>query len=155
MAAAAGDVLPDEVQAALSSCEESMGALEEVLEPLLSTPWEVLTARLDAMEKAKLNLMMAYAVNSLYFIYLKTQGTKTEEHPITEELARIKTYMAKIKEAAAAGEKEQSRLKLNKDAAARFIKSGLGKSGREKDDQGEDAAAASAGGATKKKRKSG
>jgi hypothetical protein len=65
--------LPGEVKAALSECESSLETLEAVLEPLLSTPWETLTAKLDSSEKARLNLMMAYATSSLYFIYLKTQ----------------------------------------------------------------------------------
>lgn len=72
-------VLPGEVQSALDSCETSLAALEDILAPLLSTPWDVLTAQLDPLEKAKLNLMMAYAVDSLYFIYLKTQVRRSPD----------------------------------------------------------------------------
>jgi hypothetical protein len=67
------DGLPQEVKDSLKGCSDSLDALEEVLGPLLSTPWDVLTARLEPLEKAKLNLMIAYSVESLYFIYLKTQ----------------------------------------------------------------------------------
>jgi exosome complex protein LRP1 len=65
--------LPQDVKDTLKGFTESLDALEEVLGPLLNTPWDVLTSRLEPLEKAKLNLMIAYAVESLYFIYLKTQ----------------------------------------------------------------------------------
>ena len=41
-----------------------------------------------------------------------TQGAATEEHPVTEELARIKTYMGKLKELGQGAAKEQQRLKV-------------------------------------------
>jgi exosome complex protein LRP1 len=65
--------LPEGIQARLDTLEESMTALEAELEPLLSTPWDVLTSKMEPLEKAKLNLMIAYAADSLFFLYLKTQ----------------------------------------------------------------------------------
>jgi hypothetical protein len=117
------------------------------------------------MEKAKLNLMIAYAADSLFYMFLKTQvgarsalncpprgalrfslrsrysislpssplppaaskcswlatgtliqcplqGAATEEHPVTEELARIKTYMGKLKQLGEGAAKDQQRLKV-------------------------------------------
>lgn len=118
------------------------------------------------MEKAKLNLMIAYAADSLFYMFLKTQvgarsrlrcpprhlefllvlltahlnspsldsrplspaafkswhatdklipchlqGAATEEHPVTEELTRIKTYMGKLKQLGEGAAKDQQRLK--------------------------------------------
>ena len=157
-------------------------------------------SKLEPMEKAKLNLMIAYAADSLFYMFLKTQvclaapcffcermqvfslrykkellspphlppcscsrhplflpwltdclgpclpvslsqlspshpfdshvdlfaqGASTEDHPVTEELARIKTYMSKLKELGQGAVNDQQRLKLNKDAAQRFISAGL------------------------------
>lgn len=65
--------LPEGIQERLDTLEESMTALEAELEPLLSTPWDVLTSKMEPLEKAKLNLMIAYAADSLFFLYLKTQ----------------------------------------------------------------------------------
>mmetsp|Transcript_14798 Transcript_14798/g.35755 ORF Transcript_14798/g.35755 Transcript_14798/m.35755 type:complete len:143 (+) Transcript_14798:120-548(+) len=119
--------LPEGIQERLDTLEESMTALEAELEPLLSTPWDVLTSKMEPLEKAKLNLMIAYAADSLFFLYLKTQGQSAEDHPVTEELARVKEYMQKLKAVVGRAEEGVERsTKLNKEAAARFIKAGIG-----------------------------
>jgi hypothetical protein len=65
--------LPDEMKTTLTNLDTSLSALEEHLDPLFEIPWDVLTARLEPMEKAKLNLMMAYSAASLFYMYLKSQ----------------------------------------------------------------------------------
>ncbi len=65
--------LPDEIQNTLSNLDTSLTNLEEILKPILEVPWDSLTGRLDPLEKAKLNLMMAYSAASLFYMYLKTQ----------------------------------------------------------------------------------
>ena len=65
--------LPDEIQTVLSNLDSSLSSLEEYLDPLFEVPWDELTGRLDPLEKAKLNLMMAYAASSLFYMYLKSQ----------------------------------------------------------------------------------
>mmetsp|Transcript_35679 Transcript_35679/g.71530 ORF Transcript_35679/g.71530 Transcript_35679/m.71530 type:complete len:122 (-) Transcript_35679:1664-2029(-) len=119
--------VPQEVAAQIKEVRQALDELESELIPILETPWDVLVAKLDPGSKAKLTLMIAYAADSLFFMYLKTQGIATEDHPITEELTRIRTYMGKLKSVAAKenGTEERAKLKLNKEAAARFIKAGL------------------------------
>jgi hypothetical protein len=68
-----GRDLPGDIQERLDTLDKSMTALEQELEPLLATDWDVLTSKLEPVEKAKLNLMIAYAADSLFFLYLKTQ----------------------------------------------------------------------------------
>ncbi|KAL4460406.1 hypothetical protein ABPG74_000157 [Tetrahymena malaccensis] len=46
---------------------------------------------------AELNNALAYHANSLYFMFLKTNGFPVKEHKINQELARVKTYMQKVK----------------------------------------------------------
>eukprot|EP00961_Rhodomonas_salina_P219002 2960424-Rhodomonas_salina.1 len=178
--------LPKDVRAQLAEVRESLDGIEAELKPVLETPWETLVADLEPAQKAKLSLIVAYAADSLFYMYIKTQvinskrgdlcrrrslhgvifegmgrararpitgslvmqsvfcslcdvlladgsrcehaafsGIATEDHPVTEELARIKNYMKKLKDAAGEGEKQQARLKLNKEAASRFITAGL------------------------------
>jgi hypothetical protein len=72
-----GQDLPGDIQERLDTLDKSMAALEQELEPLLATEWGVLTSKLEPEEKAKLNLMIAYAADSLFFLYLKTQVRQT------------------------------------------------------------------------------
>ena len=62
----------------------------------------------------------AYAVEA----YLRLNGIEAKEHPVFEELARVKQYFAKIKniENPDAGKRD---LVVDKEAAARMIKHGL------------------------------
>lgn len=58
--------------------------------------------------------------------YLRINGIKAKDHPVMRELARVKQYMEKIKNA----EENEARqggagLHLDKDAAGRFIKAAL------------------------------
>lgn len=56
-------------------------------------------------ERAKLNLVLAYALNSLFYIFLRTQNVNPANHPVRKELQRVQAYMEKLKSAtvAAAG----------------------------------------------------
>jgi hypothetical protein len=86
-----------------------------------------------------LDLSLAYATNTLFWMYLRVQGVAPANHPVTLELKRIREYMERLTaakaeaagggEAAAADKAQQS--KLNLEAAQRFIKAGLGREGTE------------------------
>mmetsp|Transcript_28722 Transcript_28722/g.45034 ORF Transcript_28722/g.45034 Transcript_28722/m.45034 type:complete len:149 (-) Transcript_28722:1442-1888(-) len=122
--------LPADMDSRLTALEEAMTKLEQELEPALNTNWDTLTGDLEALDKAKLNLMIAYAADSLFFLYLKTQGQDPTQHPISEEVERVKSYLVKLKDAVSPAEREQARLRLNKEAAARFIMAGTGQGGK-------------------------
>lgn len=59
---------------------------------------------LNSIESAKLDVGIAYSLATLYFMLLKTQGIPTTEndvqHPIYEELNRIKKYVDRINKVA-------------------------------------------------------
>jgi exosome complex protein LRP1 len=58
--------------------------------------------------------------------YLKLHGTKAQEHPVFKELTRVKQYFAKIKALESPPEEEaKPTMKLDQQAARRFIKHGL------------------------------
>ncbi|KAL1612110.1 hypothetical protein SLS60_000333 [Paraconiothyrium brasiliense] len=110
--------------------------LEEALSPLLASPLPKLTSTLPTLDKAKLHILTAYTLESLLFSALQASGADAKAHRIFPELARLKTYFGKVKAAEAAGEGKGApgpSTKLDKDAAARFIRHGL--SGNEKYDK--------------------
>ncbi|XP_028396181.1 nuclear nucleic acid-binding protein C1D-like [Dendronephthya gigantea] len=99
-----------------------MNTVEETLDPLLCTSSEETHEKLNVLDRAKLDLMMVYAVNSMFWIYLITQGVNPKDHGIKHELDRVKDYMKKIKDAS---DKKKASLKIDKAAARRFVKGAL------------------------------
>jgi hypothetical protein len=54
-------------------------------------------------------------------VYLKSQGIDPNEHPVKQELERVKLYVKKIKEITEKEKQDKATLRLNVDAAQRFI----------------------------------
>ena len=48
------------------------------------------------------------------------QGASTEDHPVTEELARIKKYMGNLKALGQGAAEEQARLKVSLEMSCRL-----------------------------------
>ncbi|KAF2488988.1 hypothetical protein BU16DRAFT_520071 [Lophium mytilinum] len=115
----------------LDVLEGNIDDLEEALAPLLDAPIADSASKLPLLDKAKLYVMTTYAIESILFSYLQLNGIKAKEHPIFTELTRLRQYYEKIKLAETGPVKQNMR--LDKDAAGRFIKAGL--SGNEKYDQ--------------------
>eukprot|EP00960_Hanusia_phi_P029917 748272-Hanusia_phi.AAC.4 len=65
--------LPEAMEENLDKIDTALDSLESALEPILATPWDTLNSCLEPVQKAKLNLMIAYTIDSLFFLYLKTQ----------------------------------------------------------------------------------
>eukprot|EP01113_Clastostelium_recurvatum_P024601 TRINITY_DN2936_c0_g1_i2.p1 TRINITY_DN2936_c0_g1~~TRINITY_DN2936_c0_g1_i2.p1 ORF type:complete len:199 (+),score=50.94 TRINITY_DN2936_c0_g1_i2:163-759(+) len=120
--------LPSDLQSSLASFEKTLSSLEESLTPFFNESLKDQLSHLSPIDAAKLNIVMAYAINTLFYMYLKTQGTDTSDHPVIKELDRVKVYINKVK-----GLSERQKLKLNSDAASRFIKHAL--SGNEAQDE--------------------
>lgn len=97
--------------------------LETSLEPFLTSRLNVSTSRIPLLDKAKLHVLAAYAIESIIFSYLRLNGVDAKEHAVFRELTRVKEYFAKIKSAEAGP--AQRNTTLDKDAAARFIRQGL------------------------------
>ncbi|XP_031557976.1 nuclear nucleic acid-binding protein C1D-like isoform X2 [Actinia tenebrosa] len=114
--------LPEEVTDALESFHEALGKVDDTFKPLLETSIEDIKEKLEPLECAKLDLVLAYAINSMFWMYLITQGINPKEHPVRQELDRIKKYMGKVKEAT---EKKQASMRIDQGAAKRFVKSAL------------------------------
>merc|ERR1712195_126857 len=148
----------DESLEAVAQLDACLSDVESQLRPLFSKPLKELQAGLPPLEAAKLNVVGAYAINTLFYIFLKTQGVDPTKHPVKAELERVKTYFKKIRETAqGATTTDASNVQLNVGAANRFIAAALGPEGSELRKQAEgapaEAAPAKAEKSSKKKRK--
>ncbi|KAF3032458.1 hypothetical protein E8E12_002121 [Didymella heteroderae] len=125
--------LPDLVE----DLEVNIDELTATLTPLLPPNTLSKTATsLPLLEKSKLYVLAAYAIESVLFSTLQASGADAKSHAIFPELARLKGYFGKIKDAEEhfknLAEKE-GRARLDVGAAQRFIKHGL--SGNERYDE--------------------
>ena len=130
----------------LETLDDEVDDLEEALSPLLKTVLSETSSKLPLLDKAKLYVLVTYAIESMLFCayhsskagcdlmfviaYLRLNGVKAREHPVFIELTRVKQYFDKIKtaETPVAGRN----VTVDRAAAARFIKAGL--AGNEKYD---------------------
>ncbi|CAI7668709.1 unnamed protein product [Penicillium bialowiezense] len=112
------DLLP-----VLDQLDDNIDDLEEVLQPILAGGLFKSSNKLPVMDKAKLYVMMTYALESLIFSYLRLRGVDAKQHQVFTELTRVKGYFAKIKNLET--EPEERPMTLDKGAAGRFIKHGL------------------------------
>ncbi|KAI9760431.1 MAG: hypothetical protein M1835_000160 [Candelina submexicana] len=116
----------------IEQLDDNVDDLQESLQPLLQAALWDTVAKLPLLDKAKLYVLVTYAIESILFSFLRLNGVKTKEHPIFRELARVKQYFNKIKHVENSANKRDN-LSLDKQAAGRFIKHAL--AGNTKADQ--------------------
>mmetsp|Transcript_4299 Transcript_4299/g.6363 ORF Transcript_4299/g.6363 Transcript_4299/m.6363 type:complete len:175 (+) Transcript_4299:154-678(+) len=87
--------LPAEIDGVLNRFDKALTNIEKKLEPFTDTPVKEIEQKLKATEKAKLNLVYSYTLNSLFYMYLKIQGVSPQNHPVRRELDRVKRQMVK------------------------------------------------------------
>ncbi|ETI27593.1 hypothetical protein G647_00042 [Cladophialophora carrionii CBS 160.54] len=117
--------LVDELQENIEDLEDNLGSL-------LNDSLAATSRKLPLLDRAKLNVLLVYSIESLLFSYLRLHGVPVKEHPVFKELTRVKQYFEKIKTAEAGPESARPAVTLNKEAAARVIRHGL--AGNEKYD---------------------
>ncbi|AWP14514.1 putative nuclear nucleic acid-binding protein C1D isoform 2 [Scophthalmus maximus] len=106
---------PEEIDEQLTGFDSSVSSIKTMLEQLMAMPRNDLLQQLDPLDRAKLDLMSAYTLNSLFW------RVNPREHGIKQELERIRTYMNRVKEIT--DKKKASR--LDKGAATRFLRNAL------------------------------
>jgi exosome complex protein LRP1 len=130
LASLIADGLPEDMATAVANFAAGVNDIEERVRRLQRTPWAELCRGLSPLESARLHLMVAYTINTLFYMYLKTQGITATNHPVMEELERVKTYIRKVKEVTKETEMDadasKRQLSLNASAAQRFIAHALG-----------------------------
>ncbi|XP_064173905.1 nuclear nucleic acid-binding protein C1D isoform X1 [Anguilla rostrata] len=117
----AAEDYPTEIAESLTGFDSSVGSVNKMVDTMISLSKNELLQKLDPLEQAKLDLMSAYSLNSLFWIYLVTQGINPKDHGIKQELERIRTYMNKVKEIT----DRKKAARLDRGAASRFVRNAL------------------------------
>ncbi|KAJ1668117.1 hypothetical protein IW140_000717 [Coemansia sp. RSA 1813] len=100
--------------------------VHRALGPILSQPLGETLPKLSAMQRCELEALVAYSINTLFFVYLKANGVPPKEHPVMNELQRVQRYIEKInKTKNHSGGADARPLKVDKDAADRLIRSAI------------------------------
>ncbi|KAJ2803880.1 hypothetical protein H4R20_002715 [Coemansia guatemalensis] len=102
--------------------------IQTALGPILSQPLSDILPKLTPIQRCELEALVAYAINTLYWVYLKVNGVPPKEHPVMDELQRVQRYIEKINRAKKGGSKQESRaMRVDADAAGRFIQNAMSK----------------------------
>lgn len=112
---------PPEIADDFKTFHNAFAKAEEQLFPLMTFKISSTDVKLNPVDKARLHVTCAYALNSFFWMYLKTCGIDTKEHKIKDEMARIKEYLKKLQEL----DDRKKAPHLNREAAQRFIQSSL------------------------------
>ncbi|KAG2761132.1 hypothetical protein JG687_00007746 [Phytophthora cactorum] len=118
--------MSDQAVEAFGSVEQTLAAVEEHLAVFKQTSMEDFVATLSPLERAKVQVSLAYTINALLFVFLKTQGVSSKDirqTHVKQELERVKAFIKKIKEAEELA--KGPKLVLDKDASKRFIHKAL------------------------------
>lgn len=114
--------LSETMKKKLDAFDTSLFNIEHTLKPFLKVPKNDMHEKIDdPLENAKIDLMVTYSINSLFWAYLVTQGINPKQHPVKNELVRIKEYMGKIKLA----EEKKKMARVDTAAAKRFVRNAL------------------------------
>lgn len=139
--------------ASLAAFDATLDDVEARLLPLLAADRAEYTASLAPLEAAKLNVSLAYAAHSLFYMYLRATGAAApSQHPVRAELARVQQAYGRVQQrvkdaaeaapAAAASASAAAAPRLDKAAAGRLISGAM--TGDETYRSAEAAASASA-----------
>ncbi|XP_050432680.1 nuclear nucleic acid-binding protein C1D [Adelges cooleyi] len=108
------DLLKDEnLVQSIKNLDHSIVEIQNVLESRLSVDYSSLTVE----EKIKHDLSITFALNGLYWMYLRCEGTDPTNHNVKSELDRIKAVMQTAKVAL----NKKNMPKLDKEATSRFV----------------------------------
>ncbi|XP_017756428.1 PREDICTED: nuclear nucleic acid-binding protein C1D-like [Eufriesea mexicana] len=78
--------------------------------------------KLSNTDKIEYNLLMSYCLNSMFWMYLRTEGIDPAKHRIKLENDRLKKSMARAKQI---NDRNTLMPRVNKDAAQRFVRNSL------------------------------
>ncbi|TDH72740.1 hypothetical protein CCR75_002659 [Bremia lactucae] len=107
------------------SVDQTLAAVHKHLALFNQTTIEDFEASLSSLERAKVHVSLAYTINALLFVFLKTQGISTQDvrhSHVKKELERVKSFIRKIKDAE---DQAKPKLALDKNASKRFIHNAL------------------------------
>uniref|UniRef100_A0A914EPD3 Nuclear nucleic acid-binding protein C1D n=1 Tax=Acrobeloides nanus TaxID=290746 RepID=A0A914EPD3_9BILA len=113
--------LPPSLVEQLTKFHEALNKVEDAANLFMSVPYSEHLKR-DPLTKARCDLTTLFSVNSLYWMYLCTQGKNPKsDEELTNEINRTKKYMAKLKEF----DDRKLRPSLNQRAANAFVRNAM------------------------------
>ncbi|TMW67431.1 hypothetical protein Poli38472_011051 [Pythium oligandrum] len=118
--------MSDAAVEAFTSVDETLAAVEEHLKVFGEKPVDEFLAELSPVDKAKVQVSLAYSINALLYVYLKTQGVSSKDirqTHVKQELERVKGFIKKIKDTEELAKGPS--LKLDKEASKRFVNNAL------------------------------
>ncbi len=122
---------PSELTASIAEFDAKVSSVQkEVVKPLTKGQSRPdLVDPLGHVNRAKVDLVSALSVNSLAWIWLKTQGSDPKQTEVKGELDRVRSAIQRLREVEV---KLARKNKVDKEAAKRFVTSGLWKPGDKK-----------------------
>lgn len=121
---------PDHIRNYISALDTSIDGLSKALDPVLSTSLDDKIAECQLpQERIKIYNNHLYVTISVLYSYIKTLGINTNDHPIMEELKRIKDFMKQAKEVEESLKNKQEEDLKSKDDAKDFLQRTLGTTG--------------------------
>jgi hypothetical protein len=100
--------IPPKMSARMNSVASQLNDVRNHINPLLKLPIQLTLQKMTPLESARLKIALGFAINALFYIFLKTRGENPTEHPVKKELDRVRAYLKKIK-ATEASIKEKKR----------------------------------------------
>ncbi|KAF1798008.1 hypothetical protein FB192DRAFT_1254111, partial [Mucor lusitanicus] len=71
---------------AVRALKVRLQVVKKHLEPLLSKPINDVFSKLPVDQRYELEVLLSYSLNTLYYIYLRTQGSDPQKHEVVNEL---------------------------------------------------------------------
>jgi len=118
-----GGALDEHVSDQIAGIEEALARVDELFGNLDSVDYNQVVKNMSSLDRAKYDLTNLYAINSLFFMYVRSFGQDPKDVSIKDELDRIRKQMVRASEIA--NKPKELRSRIDKDAARRMVKSGL------------------------------
>jgi hypothetical protein len=75
---------------------KALRAVEEQVVDLLARPLDETLESLTDFERAKLRIIIAYAITALQICHLRAKGESDQGHPCRRQLDRLKAFFTKV-----------------------------------------------------------
>ncbi|KAI7875752.1 uncharacterized protein EV154DRAFT_429959 [Mucor mucedo] len=75
---------------AVRALRARLHTVKKHLEPIFSKPLSDVYTKLPISERYELEVLLSYSLNTLYYIYLRTQGSDPAKHDVMKELVKKK-----------------------------------------------------------------
>ncbi|CDS40704.1 nuclear nucleic acid binding protein C1D [Echinococcus multilocularis] len=125
------DCIPNEISQLLVSFSDSIQGISDTIESYKEA-MKTNAIELPPMQRVQTELSLAYAMNALFFVYLRCHGVDVKDHPILKELERLTACLKRCQNICGKQSSELSHSRLDKEASKRFVKRALWQSAQSK-----------------------